>query len=109
MLADILADDTLTHADYISLQMLQAGDVSGKWMGFNWVHYQGLADGADNTEFKTVAYAKSAARFGSATVVPLQINTRYDMNHISQVGAIESYGCGRANELKTVVINFKKV
>lgn len=108
MLADILADATLTSADFLAVQMLQAGDVSGKWMGFNWVHYQGLADGADNTEFKTVAYAKSAARFGSATVVPLQINTRYDMNHISQVGAIESYGCGRANENKVCTICFKK-
>ena len=109
MLSDILADTTLTSADFLAVQMLQVGDVAGKWLGFNWVHYEGLADGADNTEFRTVAYAKSAAVFGHATVVPLDINTRYDMNHIRQIGAIESYGCGRANELKTVVINFKKV
>lgn len=109
ILSDVLSDTTLTSADFLAVQMLQAGDVSGKWMGFNWVHYENLADGADNTEYKTVAYHKDAAVFGSATVVPLSINTRYDLNHVTQIGAIESYGAGRANELKCVTIAFKKV
>lgn len=109
MLQDILADTVLTGSDYVAVQKIQAGDIDGKWMGFNWIPYQRLADGADNTEYKTVAYAKSAAKFGKATVVPLQIQTRYDMNHTHQIGCIESYGCGRTNELKVVTINFKKV
>jgi hypothetical protein len=109
VLQDVLADTELTSADYLAVQALQAGDIKGTWMGFNWVHYEGLADGADNTEFKTVAYAKSAAVFGNATVKSLGMDTRPDLKYATQIGCIESFGCGRTNELKTVTLCFKKV
>ena len=35
--ADILADATLTSADYMAGKFLQEGDVEGKWMGFTWI------------------------------------------------------------------------
>ena len=28
---------TLTSADFMAVKMLQSGDVSGRWMGFNWI------------------------------------------------------------------------
>lgn len=109
MLATILADTTLTSADFMAVQMLQSGNVSGKWLGFNWIHFEGLANGAGGaTEYRTVAYAKSACRFGESTIVPLDITTRNDLNMTKQVGGIFSYGAGRTNETKVVAIDFLK-
>jgi len=36
-LADILADTTLTSADFMAVKMLQEGTLTGKWLGFNWI------------------------------------------------------------------------
>src|SRR5690606_15893516 len=49
MLEDVLADETLTSADYLAVKMLQDGDVSGRWMGFKWVPYEGVQITGGNT------------------------------------------------------------
>ncbi len=41
LLNAILADPTLTSADYLAGQMLQRGEISN-FLGFNWVHYEGI-------------------------------------------------------------------
>lgn len=110
MMSSILNDTTLTSADFMAVQMLQSGDVSGKWLGFNWIPYEGpnktFFNGAGGaTEARAVAYAKSGATFGEATIVPIGIHERYDLSHVHQISSIESYGCGRSNELKVVAVD----
>ena len=106
MLEDILGDTTLTSADYMAGKMLQEGGVGGKWMGFNWIPYENLNQGATAGELRTVAYCGSAVHFGDAPITGFDISTRPDKKNIKQVGGVHSFGAGRANELKVVAIDF---
>lgn len=106
MLEDILGDTTLTSADYMAGKMLQEGGVGGKWMGFNWIPYEKLNQGATAGELRTVVYCGSAVHFGDAPITGFDISTRPDKKNIKQVGGVHSFGAGRANELKVVAIDF---
>jgi len=106
MLEQILADTTLTSADYMAGKMLQEGGVGGKWMGFNWIPYEKLNQGAAAGELRTAAYCGSAVHFGDAPITGFDISTRPDKKNIKQVGGVHSFGAGRANELKVVAIDF---
>ena len=106
MLEDILGDTTLTSADYMAGKMLQEGGVGGKWMGFNWIPYEKLNQGATAGELRTVAYCGSAVHFGDAPITGFDISTRPDKKNIKQVGGVHSFGAGRANEKKVVAIDF---
>ena len=106
MLEDILGDTTLTSADYMAGKMLQEGGVGGKWMGFNWIPYEKLSQGAAAGELRTVAYCGSAVHFGDAQITGFDISVRPDKKNIKQVGGVHSFGAGRANELKVVAIDF---
>ena len=106
MLSSILGDTTLTSADFMAGKMLQDGGVGGKWMGFNWIPYEKLSQGAAVGEKRTVAYAGSAIHFGDAAITDFDITTRADKKNIKQVGGVHSFGAGRANEKKVVAIDF---
>ncbi|WP_347454973.1 phage capsid protein [Acinetobacter thermotolerans] len=106
MLEKILGDTTLTSADFMAGKMLQEGGVGGKWMGFNWIPYEKLNQGASAGELRTVAYAGSAIHFGEADITGFDITTRADKKNIKQVGGVHSFGAGRANEKKVVAIDF---
>lgn len=106
MLESILGDTTLTSADFMAGKMIQEGGVGGKWMGFNWIPYEKLNQGAVAGELRTVAYAGSAIHFGDANITDFDITTRADKKNIKQVGGVHSFGAGRANEKKVVAIDF---
>lgn len=106
MLEAILGDTTLTSADFMAGKMIQEGGVGGKWMGFNWIPYEKLSQGAAVGEKRTVAYAGSAIHFGDASITDFDITTRADKKNIKQVGGVHSFGAGRANEKKVVAIDF---
>lgn len=106
MLINILSDTTLTSADFMAGKMLQEGAVGGKWLGFNWIPYEKLNQGAAVGELRTVAYCGSAVHFGDAAVTGFDISTRPDKKNIKQVGGVHSFGAGRANEKKVVAIDF---
>ena len=106
MLEAILGDTTLTSADFMAGKMIQEGGVGGKWMGFNWIPYEKLSQGAAVGEKRTVAYAGSAIHFGDAAITDFDITTRADKKNIKQVGGVHSFGAGRANEKKVVAIDF---
>jgi len=106
MLEEILGDTTLTSADYMAGKMLQEGGVGGKWMGFNWIPYEKLNQGAAVGELRTAAYCGSAVHFGDAPITGFDISTRPDKKNIKQVGGVHSFGAGRANESKVVAIDF---
>lgn len=106
MLSSILGDTTLTSADFMAGKMLQDGGVGGKWMGFNWIPYEKLSQGAAVGELRTVAYCGSAIHFGEADITGFDITTRSDKKNIKQVGGVHSLAAGRANEKKVVAIDF---
>lgn len=107
MLTAILSDTTLTSADFMAGQMLQEGKLSGKWLGFNWIAYEKLNNGAGgSTERRTMAWCGTAIHFGSADITSFDISKRPDKKNVKQVGGVESMGAGRANEKKVVAIDF---
>ena len=107
MMEQILADTTLTSADFMAVKMLQEGDISGKWLGMNWIPYEKQNAGAGGaTELRAAMYSKTAVHFGDAPISQFKINERPDKNNINQVGGVHSYGAGRANEKKVVLVDY---
>lgn len=105
MMTSILNDTTLTSADFMSVNMLQEGNVAGKWLGFNWIPYEGLKTDA-NGSVTAVAWAKSGVHFGTGISITTDIGPRRDKRNVMQLSALVSYGAGRANELKCAQLNF---
>lgn len=101
---DLLSDTTLTSADYMAVKMLQEGDISGKWMGFTWIPYEGL-DYAASTYY-AVAWAKSGIHFGTGYTEG-NVTRRGDKKDLWQVSMGASYGAGRQDENKVVEIAFQ--
>lgn len=108
MVRQIMADTTLTSGDYMAVQMLQSGQVAQNWMGFTWVPYQALDNGAGGaTERRSVAWAKSAVHYGTG----IETKTRVGENtqkrgHPTEAYAWMSLGAGRQDEKKVVAIDF---
>lgn len=100
----ILADTTLTSADFMAGKMLQEGNVAGKWMGFTWIPFERTTvAGAVHT---TVAYAKSAVHLGTGYEEG-DVAQRKDKKNTWQVSMAGSYGAGRQDEKKVVSISFQ--
>lgn len=104
MLEDILADTTLTSADWMAVKMLQQGDISGKWCGFNWVPYERIT--LAGSTYTTVAYAKSALHFGTGFVEG-RASRRADKKDTMQVSMAGSVGAVRVEEEKVVLVQFQ--
>lgn len=104
----VMADTTLTSADYMAVQMLQSGQVAKNWLGFNWIPYQALDNGAGGaTEARTVAYAKSAVHVGVGIDVKTEIGqNKAKRGHPTEAYGWMSLGAGRTDEKKVVVIDF---
>lgn len=104
MLEDVLADTTLTSADYLAVKMLQNGDISGKWMGFNWIPYNGIE--LTGGVYYTIAWAKSGIHFGKGYEEG-NVTRRADKKDAWQVSMGASYGAGRQDKKKVVEIAFQ--
>jgi len=104
VLQDILSDTTLTSADYMAVQMLQSGALSGKWMGFQWIPYQGLT--FSSSTYYAYAWAKSGVHFGKGYEEG-NVTRRGDKKDLYQVSMGASYGAGRQDENKVVEIAFQ--
>lgn len=103
MLEDILADTTLTSADFLAVKMLQDGDVSGNWMGFKWIAYEAI--GLTGGTYSTAAWAKSALHFGTGYTEG-KASRRADKKDLMQVSMGASHGATRVEEEKVVQIDF---
>ena len=106
----IMADTTLTSADYMAVQMLQTGQIARNWMGFTWIPYQSLDAGAGgSTEARTVAYAKSAVHFGTGIDTKTEVGeNKQKRGHPTEAYAWMSIGAGRQDEKKVMAIDFVK-
>lgn len=106
MLRQILADTTLTSADFMAVQMLQTGKLADKWLGFNWLPYNALDVPAANTS-RTVAWAKSCLQFGTGIDVRTDISqNKTKRGHPTEVYGWMSLGATRQDEKKVVQIDF---
>lgn len=108
MVRQIMGDTTLTSSDFMAVQMLQAGEIAKNWLGFTWIPYQLLDNGAGGaTERRTVAWCKSAVHYGTG----IETKTRVGENeqkrgHPTEAYAWMSLGAGRQDELKVVAVDF---
>lgn len=103
-LEDVMADTTLTSADYLAVQMLQNGNMTGKWMGFTWIPYEGVSFSAST--YTLYAWAKSGVHFGRGYEEG-NVSRRPDKKDLWQVSMGASYGAGRQDEDKVVQIAFQ--
>lgn len=105
MLEDILADATLTSADFMAVKMLQDGDVSGKWMGFNWVPYEDFLVTGGTTR-TAVAYTQGAVDFGTGINRTTDVGPRRDKKNAIQIYIAESYGGVRKREVDVMTCDY---
>lgn len=104
MMVDILSDTTLTSGDFMSVKMLQEGNVDTKWCGVSWIPYEKLARNDANTFRSSVMYSGTAVHFGHGSAFEVDIGKRRDKNNTIQIHTDASMGAGRANEQKVVEI-----
>lgn len=105
LLNAILADPTLTSADYLAGQMLQKGDVSN-FLGFNWVHTEQIK-AADGLSATGVAYTRSSVEVGINSISPLKIVEVETQNRFHSIGHVEAIGAVRTDEKRVVAFKFK--
>lgn len=103
-LQQVLADTTLTSADWMAGQMLQSGTLKGKWLGFTWIPYQGLNKAG--AVYSAAAYAKSGVHLGRGYEEG-NVTRRGDKKDAWQVSMAASYGAGRQDDKKVVQIDFQ--
>lgn len=101
-LADILADTTLTSADFLAGQMLQSGTLKGKWMGFNWIPSERCPK-ASNTRY-LYAFAKSGVTLGKGKEITTKVGEDPGKGFNVRVYAKMSIGAVRVEEEKVVEI-----
>jgi len=108
MVRQILADTTLTSSDFMAVQMLQSGKVAENWMGFTWVPYQALDNGAGGgAEARTVAWAKSGVEIGMGINFKTDVSeNKQKRGHPTEAYGWLSLGAGRQDEKKVVAIDF---
>ena len=100
--ADILADVTLTSADYMAGKFLQDGDVEGKWMGFTWIPSERTPyDGATR---RLYAWAKSGVTLGKGKDITTDVGKDPGKGFNVRVYAKQSIGAVRTEEEKVVEI-----
>ncbi|WP_256574602.1 phage capsid protein [Pseudomonas sp. B15(2017)] len=101
--ADILADATLTSADYLAGKFLEDGDVEGKWMGFNWIPSERTPfDGATR---KLYAWAKSGVTLGKGADITTKVGEDPGKGFNVRIYAKMSIGAVRVEEEKVVEIS----
>lgn len=106
MLRQLLADTTLTSADFMTVQMLQTGKLAQNWCGFTWIPYNALDVPAGNTS-RTVAWAKSCLQFGTGIDPKTDVDkNKAKRGHPTEVYGWLSLGAVRQDEKKVVQIDF---
>ena len=101
-LSDILSDTTLTSADFLAGQMLQAGTLKGKWMGFTWIPSERFIK--TSTTRKLYAWAKSGVTLGIGQNVMTRIGEDPGKGFNVRAYAKMSLGAVRVEEEKVVEI-----
>ena len=105
MLEDILTDTTLTSADYLAGKALQEGDLASKFMGFNWIPFEGI-DPVSSSTFFTIAWAKDSIHWGEGFMEG-RVDRRPDKKNMFQTTLAASMGAVRVDEKGVVEIAYQ--
>lgn len=100
--ADILADTTLTSADYMAAKFLQEGDVEGKWMGFTWIPSERTPLSAGTRLL--YAWAKSGVVLGKGMDITTKVGEDPGKGFNTRIYAKMAIGSVRVEEEKVVEI-----
>jgi hypothetical protein len=101
-LEDVLNDTQLTSADFMAVKMLQEGDMSSKWMGINWIPFQGVNTASSIAQL--VMWARSGVKLGRGYEEG-NVTRRGDKRDAWQVSMAASYGALRTEEAKVVRVD----
>lgn len=101
--ADILADPTLTSADYLAGKFLQEGDVEGKWMGFTWIPSERTPLSGGTRQL--YAWAKSGVTLGKGADITTKVGEDPGKGFNVRIYGKMSIGSVRVEEEKVVEIS----
>lgn len=107
MMADVLADTTLTSADFMAVQMLQNGTMKGKWMGFNWVPTERLHK--EGTTRYGQAWAKSGVTLGIGKDTTTEVGKDPGKGFNTRVYGKQAIGAVRSEEVKVVEVACQEI
>jgi len=102
MMADVLADTTLTSADFLAVQMLQNGTMKGKWMGFTWIPTERMPK-VSTTRY-AYAWAKSGVTLGIGKDITTEVGKDPGKGFNTRVYAKQAIGAVRSEEVKVVEV-----
>ena len=100
-MSDLLADTTITSADYNTIKALVKGEID-TFLGFKFVHSQRLD--SDGTSRLVIAYQKNAIRLGIGREPMVRITERADKNYSTQVFVEMDMGATRVEDEAVVEI-----
>jgi hypothetical protein len=100
-----LTDTTLTSADYLAGKALQEGDLASKFMGFNWIPFEGI-DPVSSSTFFTIAWAKDSIHWGEG-FMEVRVDRRPDKKNMFQTTLAASMGAVRVDEKGVVEIAYQ--
>jgi len=100
--ADILADPTLTSADYMAGRFLEDGDVEGKWMGFTWIPSERTP--LNGSTRLLYAWAKSGVTLGKGADITTEVGKDPGKGFNVRIYGKMSIGSVRVEEEKVVEI-----
>jgi hypothetical protein len=96
---DMLNDSTASSADYNSMRLLMAGEVS-TFLGFTWVHTERLL--SYGTDTRCIAWAKNSLALAIGEEPNGRISERADKNYSTQVFMSMDIGATRMDETGVV-------
>jgi hypothetical protein len=102
-LQDVLADTTLTSADFMAVKALQEGNINTKWCGFTWVPSQRLPVAAGITS--CFAWAKSGIVLGIGADIVSRVGEDPGKSFNTRIYAKMSIGAVRVEEEKVVQVD----
>lgn len=101
--ADVLADTTLTSADFMAAKFLEQGDIEGRWMGFTWVPSERTP--LVGTTRSLFAWAKSGVTLGIGKDTTTEVGKDPGKGFNTRVYAKQAIGAARSEEVKVVQID----
>lgn len=101
--ADVLADTTLTSADFIAAKFLEQGDIEGRWMGFTWIPIERTP--LVGTTRSLYAWAKSGVTLGIGEDTTTKVGEDPGKGFNVRIYGKQSIGAVRSEEVKVVQID----
>lgn len=103
-LEDLLAETEVTSSDFTSLMALKTANITGPWMGFQWLLSTRLAK--VSTTRSAFAFQKKGLGLAIGLEIQVDIDRRADLNNSWQVLALVGAGAVRIEDARVVQVDF---